>query len=304
MARPPKEGLDYFSHDTDAVNDEKIEALRALYGNDGYAFYFIMLERIYRTPDSRLKVSDAETRQILARKVDVDIDKFNKMLDTALNVGCFDKRLFHKTGQITSNGVQKRAKVVIDKRLKMKENYEKRKVSATETPQKPGQKVHKVKKSKVKHIKEYTPFFLNFWEIIPARNGKRLEKGPASKLFDALKVEDQELCIVAAGNYAASELVQKGIGIKDPKRFVRNGFWREWIEPETPFNPKDAEERAQKVKEYKRDISDYEGKAEGYRGALQGMTSDHPRHKDLTDKLADSNKAIIYYERKLKEIGG
>lgn len=38
MARPRKEGLGYFPHDTDAVNDEKIEALRALYGNDGYAY--------------------------------------------------------------------------------------------------------------------------------------------------------------------------------------------------------------------------------------------------------------------------
>jgi hypothetical protein len=47
MARPKKEGMDYFPHDTDAVNDEKIEALRLLYGNDGYAFYFILLERIY-----------------------------------------------------------------------------------------------------------------------------------------------------------------------------------------------------------------------------------------------------------------
>ena len=57
MARPPKEGLDYFPHDTDAVNDEKIEALRALYGNDGYAFFFILLERIYRSPQLELPIS-------------------------------------------------------------------------------------------------------------------------------------------------------------------------------------------------------------------------------------------------------
>ena len=74
MARPQKEGMDYFPHDTDAVNDEKIEALRALYGNDGYAFYFIMLERIYRTAEFEINVSDAETQketfQILAKKVE------------------------------------------------------------------------------------------------------------------------------------------------------------------------------------------------------------------------------------------
>lgn len=46
MARPLKEGMDYFPHDTDASDDEKIEALRAIYGNDGYAFYFILLDLI------------------------------------------------------------------------------------------------------------------------------------------------------------------------------------------------------------------------------------------------------------------
>ena len=38
-ARPRKDTFDYFPHDTDAAHDEKIEAMRALYGNDGYAFY-------------------------------------------------------------------------------------------------------------------------------------------------------------------------------------------------------------------------------------------------------------------------
>lgn len=49
MARPIKEGLDYFPHDTDAsTQDDKIETLEASYGNDGYATYFKLLERIYR----------------------------------------------------------------------------------------------------------------------------------------------------------------------------------------------------------------------------------------------------------------
>jgi hypothetical protein len=59
MSRPIKEGLDYFPHDVNSSNDKKIEALRALYGNDGYAFYFIMLEQIYQEPNGDLDVSDA-----------------------------------------------------------------------------------------------------------------------------------------------------------------------------------------------------------------------------------------------------
>jgi hypothetical protein len=40
----------------------------------------------------------------------------------------------------------------------------------------------------------------------------------------------------AAGYYADSENVTRGIGIKDPHRFISNRdnleYWKEWIEPE------------------------------------------------------------------------
>lgn len=155
MARPKKEGMDYFPHDVDAVNDEKIEALRALYGNDGYAFYFIMLERIYRSNNFQILVSDAETKeetfQILSRKMMLSIEKFNQIFETSLKWNCFDKKLYREKGIITSLGIKKRSKVVVDKREKMKEYYEKKQVvSASETTEETTEETtqSKVKKSK------------------------------------------------------------------------------------------------------------------------------------------------------------
>lgn len=121
MARPRKEGMDYFPHDTDAVNDTKIEALRMLYGNDGYAFYFILLELIYRQPNFELDVSDAETLQILAKKVEVSPEKFSNMMQTAIKRECFDPVAYHERSVLTSEGVKKRSKVVVDKREKMRQ---------------------------------------------------------------------------------------------------------------------------------------------------------------------------------------
>lgn len=149
MARPIKQGMDYFPHDTDAASDEKVEALRILYGNDGYAFYFILLERIYRTSSFELDVSDAETRQILARKVEVTPQKFEDMLATALKRGCFDRLAYDERGVVTSNGIKKRAAEVVGKRQKMALTYAKR-VSSAETPQEtpPETRQRKVKESK------------------------------------------------------------------------------------------------------------------------------------------------------------
>lgn len=173
MARPTKEGLDYFPHDTDAVNDEKIEALRLVFGNDGYAFYFIMLERIYRTSDGELNVSDAETITVLRKKIRISKKKFEEILSYSLKINCFSGEIYSKSKKISSEGIKKRMKPVIDKRLKMKEKYE---ISDAETKQKrlkkrlPNDDKGEERKGKERKVKNKEPWKLpvgidkNIWE--------------------------------------------------------------------------------------------------------------------------------------------
>jgi hypothetical protein len=136
--------MDYFPHDTNALGDKKIEALRILYGNDGYAFYFILLEMIYQEPNFELDVSDAETIQILAKKVEVTVQKFAEILETAIKRECFDPKMYQERGVLTSNGIQKRASVVVEKRTAMQKRY-KEKVSDAETGVETPQSKRKVK---------------------------------------------------------------------------------------------------------------------------------------------------------------
>ena len=137
MARPPKTGLDYFSHDTDASGDAKLEALEALYGLAGYAFFFKLLERIYKQPDFELDVSDAETVQILARNFHISVKKFNEMLAVAIKRKCFDCSAFSERKVLRSDGISKRASIVVEKRNEAKNRYlaSKHGVSVAETPQ-------------------------------------------------------------------------------------------------------------------------------------------------------------------------
>jgi hypothetical protein len=207
MARPQKEGMDYFPHDNDAANDEKIEALRVLYGNDGYAFYFILLERIYRTADFELDISDTETLQILSRKVAVTEEKFNKMLETAIKQKCFDRDAYEQRGVLTSIGIKKRASVVLEKREFMRSKY--KKVSDAETTQETKSETpqSKVKESKEKKSKVilYTPdelSILSFWnsrEIIKHSETEELKKA----LTESLKKLGKETIILAITQYSA-----------------------------------------------------------------------------------------------------
>jgi len=140
MARPQKDGIDYFPHDTNSFSDLKIKMLRAVHGNDGYAFYFYLLEQIYQQHDFVLDLSDDNTCDDIIACYCLDLgiqkEKFNEILKTCIKYGLFDKELYNSDKKLTSNGIQKRAKTVIDKRKDNAERYNKKKsktVSESET---------------------------------------------------------------------------------------------------------------------------------------------------------------------------
>ncbi len=92
-------------------------------------------------------------------------------------------------------------------------------------------------KNNIKTTKDICDFFPLFWKVYPARNGKKLEKGETEKAFKKLSIANQGKCVEAAKNYANSQLVKDGIGIKDPKRFIKKDYWKDWNEPETGTDP-------------------------------------------------------------------
>jgi uncharacterized phage protein (TIGR02220 family) len=232
MARPKKEGLDYFSHDTDAVNDEKIEALRLLYGNDGYAFYFILLERIYRTTHFELDVSDAETIQILSKKVGVNEGKFEQILQTSLKRGCFDLYAYENRKVLTSNGIKKRAGVVVEKREKMRENYQQNKRGVSDAETIPETPQSKVKESKEKNSKEKNSNMdIPFSEIITYLNGqaKTNYKSSSKKTIDLIKARWNEGFILDDFKTVINKKTAEWINNKEMSKYLR---------PETLFGTK------------------------------------------------------------------
>ena len=159
MARPKKIGLDYFPHDVDASNDEKIQAMEILHGHKGYAFVFKMYERIYRA-GGRFRVSDSETRQILVRNMGLnDENDLDALIESGINRELFDRKSWVNDRVLTSGGILKRVHAVENKRVRS------RGVSEAETPPETQQKPvsnasirgeSKVKESKVKEEENAT----------------------------------------------------------------------------------------------------------------------------------------------------
>mgnify|MGYP001604482323 FL=1 len=81
------------------------------------------------------------------------------------------------------------------------------------------------------NLNTYSTFFNDFWKEYPERNGKKLLKAEAERLFAKIKDGDIELIMQAVRNYANSKGCRNGYA-KDAVRFLRNNFWRDWLEPE------------------------------------------------------------------------
>ena len=74
----------YFSHDCNARNDEKILAMRSVYGLEGYAMYFMIVEILREQNDYKLKI----TKYIwntLAMQTNTDASKVQKFVDDCVN---------------------------------------------------------------------------------------------------------------------------------------------------------------------------------------------------------------------------
>lgn len=236
MARPKKEGMDYFPHDTDAANDEKIEALRMLYGNDGYAFYFILLERIYRSKDFEIDVSDAETIQILAKKVDVTIEKFNSMLETSVKRGCFDQEMYQKSSILTSEGIKKRASVVVKKRVDMRNKYSEEVSDAETIPETPQRKEKKTKEKDNNSVH----LFDQFWSKYP----KKVGLAKAKKKFPKL-LEEHGFDLIMKGLEGYLNEIKKN---NTEKQYIKNGdtflnqeSFLDFLQTETPKPDEEGE---------------------------------------------------------------
>jgi len=114
MARPERQGLDYFSHDVDMSQDEKIQLVEADHGLIGYAVINKLLERIYR--NSYFMDADEKIIKLFSRVNNIDVVVCNSIIKACINEKIFDKKLYDGYKILTSKGIQKRYLQAIKRR--------------------------------------------------------------------------------------------------------------------------------------------------------------------------------------------
>lgn len=117
MARPIKDGLDYFPLDTDMDQDDKIAYVEAKHGLIAFAIIVRLMMRIYRQGYYTMWT---EREQVLfSKSINVDIETTKTIVNEYINEGFFDQKLFEEHSVLTSHGLQMRYLKGCDRRSRI-----------------------------------------------------------------------------------------------------------------------------------------------------------------------------------------
>jgi len=96
VARPQKQTVDYFPHDTDASESKTLTIIQSKYGNDGYAFWFKLLQLLGKTPGHYFDFNKPADWEFLLAKTHIkDTETANEILDTLSLLDAIDPELYH-----------------------------------------------------------------------------------------------------------------------------------------------------------------------------------------------------------------
>lgn len=106
MARPLKDGLDYFPLDVGLFSDKKIKSVRANYGADGIALYLYLLCEIYR--EGYFITADDDFIDCAAADLGLTVDKTRQLMKFFCRRSLFDDKLFTADTILTAKSIQRR----------------------------------------------------------------------------------------------------------------------------------------------------------------------------------------------------
>jgi len=124
MARPTKEGLEYFPLDTDIDQDEKVIVVIAKYGMRGFGIIIRLMMEIYK---NGYYYSWSEREQyVFSMKIGEDAEIVNEIVNECMKWGFFCEEMYKTYGILTSKGFQKRYLLAASRRkgVEIKSEYD------------------------------------------------------------------------------------------------------------------------------------------------------------------------------------
>lgn len=203
MARPQKQTVDYFPHDANASEGDTLTILQSRFGNDGYAFWFKLLEKISSSENHVIDCRNPIKWQLLLAKTLTNEEQGTAIMDLLCELDAIDAQLWRERKIIwcqklvnnIADVYKNRNRPVPERPISAIDNSiagKKTPVSSTDKPQ------SKVKETKVNN---YTVIF-KLWNSLEVIKHKKLTADIKRAIDRALRDSSLEEVSQAIKNYA------------------------------------------------------------------------------------------------------
>ena len=254
MARPIKEGLDYFP--LNVVLNSKFEIIEARFGIKGFAVIVKLFQHIYGTKGYYCEW-DEDVLFVFAKRIGVGANSVSEILNTAIKKGIFDEKMYKKYSILTSKGIQQRyveakrggyericSKYLLISIPKTEENGSETGVNVTKTEvnvtASTQRKLNQIKLNQIKQ-NQTKELFEKVWSVYP----KKLKKQEALEEFCSLDVSaelaDRMVKSIKQQKGQENWKIENGRYIPFLVNWLKNRRWEDGIiESCTMMPPKDS----------------------------------------------------------------
>lgn len=199
MGRPRKQTVDYFPHFVSTDSKTKF-ILEQSWGNDGYAFWFKLLELLGRSEGHFYDCSSTANEKYLLALMKIDQSTINELLNTLADLGNIDKELWEERKVIWCQSLVDNLQDVYSKRTvsaptrpftkqpeqKPKEPEKPAKTEEEKPPEDKPKKRGRPRKTSILSAKQQA-LFERFYEVYP----KKVDRATAERAWAKIEPDEE-----------------------------------------------------------------------------------------------------------------
>lgn len=205
MARPQKQTVDYFPHDAKASEGDTLTILQSQFGNDGYAFWFKLLEKISSSENHVIDCRNPRKWQLLLAKTSASEEKGSAIMNLLCELEAIDAQLWRESRIIwcqnlvdnIADAYKNRNRPVPERPIFTTDNSISSRKNPISSAGNPQTKLNETKLNKTIYI-----VLFNLWNEQGIITHKNLTSGMKQAIDSARKDYSQEEIEQAMRNYA------------------------------------------------------------------------------------------------------
>ncbi|QDI90239.1 DUF4373 domain-containing protein [Salicibibacter halophilus] len=246
MARPTKQGLDYFA--LDVKLDDESELIEATHGPKGFAVLIKMFMRIY---SQGYYVDWNEKEQLLfSKKVNVPVEETRAIVDDCIKWEIFDKSIYDKYNVLTSRRIQDHFVHSVYKRTQVTMQSEYTLITVPDrinlvsdirnsdaVEKQTSESTHSIGEySKENNVQIDTDYFNEFWSNYPKKRNKQEAKKKFLARINHKKSDERATAdeMIRGAKYYNDHIKREGTEdrfIQHPKTFLNQRTFDDYQEP-------------------------------------------------------------------------